>query len=169
MAKSRYLAFLLAFGPMLASAQEISGSGSGPLSERTYCTLLYRGRSDSSAIEIVLILRGQPGWANRRRGGGASLSSRVGPIRAGGRAPVRYSLTLRSSQFEFSYEPEGRILRFGDAWYPLEDANVVILDDVDFGAPHIIGRFSIPFGPVSRHKSPAEVLRRVPELQEFIR
>jgi len=161
-----WLAALAAVTPIVASAQGIIGSGGGTLSERASYSALYRGHPDSAAIELIVILRGTPGW--NLRGGHARES--MGPISASGRVPIWHRLTIGSTTIEYSYQSDGRILRVGDAEYPLGSHNAVVLNNVDsVGGPVSIVRLTLALpSAVSRH-SLSDTLRSRPELQEFIR
>ena len=157
---------VLLVAPVLVTAQGISGSSGGSLTDRAQYSALYRGHPDSAVVELIVILRGAPGWMNR---GGHARES-MGPMSASGNMPMRYRLTTDSTTFEYSYQLTGRILRIGDAEYPLGSHNVVVLNNVDsVGGPLSIVRLTLALqSAVSRH-SLSDTLRARPELQEFIR
>ena len=164
MSVSRWMALVAVVAPMLASAQGISGSSGGTLSERARYSALYRGHPDSAVIELIVILRGTPGWMNRGHG-----YESMGPMGSAD-VPIRHSLTIGSRAFEYSYRVSDRTLRIGDAEYPLGSHNVVVLDSIDsMGGPLSIVRLTLALpSTVSRH-SLSDALRQTPELQEFIR
>jgi hypothetical protein len=158
------MALVAVVAPMLATAQGISGSHGGDLSERAYYAAFYRGHPDSAVMELIVVLRGAPGW--RARGHGYES---IGPL--GNEAlPIRHSLAIGSRAFEYSYRASDRTLRIGNAEYPLGSHNVVVLDSIDsMGGPLEIVRLTLTLpSNVSRH-SLSEALRQIPPLHEYIR
>ncbi len=161
-----WLATLAVVLPIVASAQGVTGSSGGMLSERTNYSALYRGHPDNAAIELIVILRGAPGW---NRAGSQGRES-IGPMSLSGRVPIRQRLTIGSTVFEYSYQPNGRILRIGDAEYPLGSHNVVVLNNVaSVGGPHSIVRLTLALPPAVSRRAMSDILSQRPELQEFIR
>ena len=154
--------------PMVATAQ--TGSASGTLSERAYYIAQFRGSGDSATIELLLILRGEPGWSTRSVAGtGRSIATASAAV---GRAqPTYYSLTIGTTTFEYSYLDEGRVLRLYGARYPLDGANVVVIDNVDGagGPPTVVQRLTLPLPVRVRTFQLPDSLRQIPGLQEFIR
>lgn len=154
--------------PGFALAQ--GGSASGTLSERAYYIAHFRGNPDSARIELLLILRGEPGWMNQSVAGGG-YNSTTASASIGRREPVRYSLAIGSVRFDYSYQEDDRTLRIEGARYPLDGANVVVIDNVDrvAGPPTVVRRFSLVLPSSVGALAVTNSLRQVPELQEFIR
>ncbi len=160
------LLLLSVVAPLLASAQAITGGSGGTLSDRANYSAFYRGHPDSIAVDLIVILRGAPGW-NRA---GSHARESMGPVSPSSRFPVRHSLTIGSTTFEYSYQPRERILRLGDTWLSLDSSNVVIIDRVDGvgGPPTVVGRLTLRLSSINAHTL-SDSLRQIPALQEFIR
>ena len=155
---------LLAVG----SAHAQTGSGGGTLSQRTHYAAFYRSRPPGSPISLLLVLRGQPGWASRPSGtsgtASASASSSASP------GPVRYSFAIGDAQFECSYDPERHVLNYGGREYQLGDNNVVIIDRIDRvgGPPEIVRQLRLQLPAYSGRGDMAALIREVSGLQEFL-
>lgn len=167
-AKCWWVAAVLAL-PGLLAAQSASGSSGGTLSERAQYIAFYRGRPPDGKTDVLLILRAQPGWASGYGSGSGRGRSSMGPASFDGRGPINYSLEVGAVKFECSFQPDGRILRFGGESYLLDSANVVIIDRVDGvgGAAAIVRRLTLLLPPAGR-KDFARTLRQFPELREFL-
>lgn len=155
--------------PSLLTAQ---GSAGGTLSERAEY-ILFRGTSGADApIDVLLILRGQPGWMNRDAGRN-SASRTTSAIAAGdvsGRAPIRYGFDIGGVKFECSYQAYGRVLRMWGEEHRLDSTNVLLIDRIDsVGGPPIIVRKLTLTLPAAHNDRLAGALLGVPALQEFVR
>ncbi len=154
--------------PLVASAQPIKGGSGANLSERAQFYAYFSGQPDNAAIELIVILRGQPGWA---RPGSGTVRESAGPIFIDERVPVQHSLTIGSKHFAYTYQPSDRALQVGETRYPLEGANVVVIDRVDGvgGPPTVVRRLKFEMTGKPNAMALADSLRRMPELQEFLR
>ena len=154
--------------PVALSAQQNVGSGGGELSARTYYIVFFRRSPDGAAVtDLVILLRGAPGWMRGAGGEGRSTGrSSMGPPGSG--RPVTMGLNLGKVRFECSYLPNGRILRLGGTDYPLGGDNIIVIDRIDEegGAATILrpNRVELP----AYTRTFAEQLRRLPELRQYI-
>ncbi|HJU75136.1 MAG TPA: hypothetical protein VJ717_15450 [Gemmatimonadaceae bacterium] len=135
------------------------------LSDRAYYMVFYSGYSENATPELLIVLRGAPGWMQmgNRATGRSSLAA------PGSGRPWSSSITIGNVHFECSFRPNEQILRIGATDYPLGGANVVVVDRVDAvgGQPKILPPFKVPLPRTSR-ESLAAVIARLPELQQYI-
>ncbi len=168
MITSRWLATLAVVMPIVAYGQPVKGGSAANLSDRAQFYAYYSGQADNATIELVVVLRGQPGWA---RPGSGTVRESAGPIFIDERVPVQHSLTIGSKHFEYTYQPSDRTLQIGETRYPLDGANVVVIDRVDGvgGPPTVVCRLKFEMTGKPNAMALSDSLRRMPELQEFIR
>jgi hypothetical protein len=163
---------------IMMSAQTFPGAGStggtGPVSPSVLATqMCVVDAAGRGTLELLVLWRGSPGWF--RKGGGASGSGSGGggTMGAGPGPMVRtewvsqggVSLTVR-------FDPVARRAWIQDKDVALNDANVVLVDDVDSSAgPHVVRTLRIdpeyqtaPLRPMPAHM----FIRRSPELVEFL-
>jgi hypothetical protein len=165
---SRWLAALAVVMPIVAHGQPVKGGSAANLSDRAQFYAYYRGTPDNASIELLVILRGQPRWM---RPGSGTVRESVGPVFIDEQVPLRHTLTIGSKEFEYTYHPDNRTLVIGESRYPLESANVVVIDRVDGvgGPPTVVRSLRLDMtGKASSHAL-HEWVMSMPELQEFIR
>jgi len=165
---SRWLATLAVVMPVVAYGQPVKGGSAANLSDRAQFYAYYRGTPDNASIELLVILRGQPRWM---RPGSGSVRESVGPVFVDERVPLRHTLTIGSKEFEYTYHPGDRTLVIGEARYPLEGANVVVIDRVDGvgGSPTVVRRLQLDMAGKADAHALHDWVMSVPELQEYIR
>ncbi|HEY7567342.1 MAG TPA: hypothetical protein VH762_07205 [Gemmatimonadaceae bacterium] len=168
MTTSRWLATLAVVMPIVAYGQPVKGGSAANLSDRAQFYAYYSGTPDNASIELLVILRGQPRWM---RPGSGTVRESVGPVFIDERVPLQHSLTIGSKEFEYTYHPGNRTLAIGESRYPLDSANVVVIDRVDGvgGPPTVVRQLHLDVtGKASSHAL-HEWVMNVPELQDYIR
>lgn len=165
---ARLLATLALVMPIVAYSQPVKGGSAANLSDRAQFYAYYRGTPDNAAIELLVILRGQPRWM---RPGSGTVRESVGPVFVDERVPLSHTLTIGSKEFEYTYHPGDRTLVTGGTRYPLESANVVVIDRVDGvgGRPTVVRKLQLDMSGKANAKALHDWVMSVPELQEFIK
>jgi len=156
------------------------------------CTVDAEGKG---TLELLVLWRGSPGWFRSDKGGsgGAGGSGARGRTGGGGeRVETRTAwLTEGGVNLSVRLEPSSRRAWIQDREIDLNDANVVLVDDVDRGAalriaglvkidpsyyagmdidPDAIGAGSPRTGRVSRQPRPVQMfIRRSAELIDYLR
>jgi len=183
----------------LAFAQTAAGtfstSASVPVSASVIatdmCTVDAEGKG---TLELLVLWRGSPGWFRSDKGGSSGAGGWGGRGRAGGgdRVETRTAwLTEGGVNLSVRIEPSSRKAWIQDREIDLNDANVVLVDDVDTGAglriaglakidpsyyagmeidPDAMRAGSPRTGRVSRQPRPVQMfIRRSPELIDYLR
>lgn len=113
-------------------------------------------------LDLLVLWRGSPGWFDQNHWEiGAGGSDGVHRVVSGGRVP----------KLELRFDPNGdtvTILVEGTA-IPLNGANVLLLDNVDFEI-RVFGTVNVTstLPPLSQGEPIAELIRRSPQLSEFV-
>jgi hypothetical protein len=123
-------------------------------------------------MDLLLIIRGQPGWMNRNDGRNSGMTSTAAAALGSmnSRAPIHYTFNIGGVKFECSYQAEGRVLRMWGEEHRLDSTNVLLIDRIDsVGGPPIIATKLTLILPAVEHDRLAGALLGVPALQEFVR
>ncbi len=159
--------------PVFLSAQSVSGSASGMLSERTSYVAFFVRRQAEVVADVVVLMRGQPHWQSSpaERPGYMMSRNSVGFLSSEPATPVTYRTTIGSREFELSYYANRRILRVDNTDYPLDASNVLVIDRVDGigGPPIMIRQLRLILPAVEPRSEFPMALSKLRALQEFLR
>ena len=130
----------------------------------------HENYADGRATSLLVLWRGTPGWFSKgSRGGGFSAGGGTGP---NGSSGFQY-VSEGGLAFRLDFDYDKRIVRILDQQISLEATNVVLVDFVDgANGPAIVGVRWIdpaPAGQVSAVDPIAAIVRRTPELFEYLR
>ena len=156
---------------------ESTSAGTRPVSPAVVATSISAHWQDGTAeLRLIVLWRGTPGWfSGRGRSGGSTWGAgSSGP--PGGAGAVRPKAVIERAFFgdlalEVQFNAEARTARVQGVELSLQDANVILVDDVDSpGGLTIVGTRRIDLqvsGPPPVRIEP--FLRNSPELMEFLR
>jgi len=149
-----------------------SSGGTGPVSPSVLATTMsVVDAAGRGTLELLVLWRGSPGWF--RKSGGASGSGGGGTMGAGPGPMVRTEWVSQGGvSLRVRFDSVARRAWIQDNEIVLNDANVVLVDDVDSSAgPQIVRTLRIdpeyetaPMRPMPTHM----FIRRSPELVEFL-
>jgi hypothetical protein len=154
--------------------QASQGSGSGGSSTAravspTVVASWSSGWTWNSATTLLVLWRGSPGWFTKGDGHGISGGG------SGGGAGGSWSYQTFSEgglSFTLMFDVDRKIVKLLDQEVSLEQANVVLVDDVDGAAgPRIAGRLWIEPAPEGQPQPPdaiAAIVKRSPELFAYL-
>ncbi len=129
----------------------------------------HENYADGKATTLLVLWRGTPGWFSK--GGGASSGGGSGGGGGGSTGYQHVSEGGLTFMMEFDYDK--RIVKMLKQEISLDAANVVLVDFVDSpSGPTIAGQRwvdPLPPGQVSAIDSIAAVIKRSPELFEYLR
>lgn len=155
-----WCATLLAIALLTAAASgQVSTGSHRPVS----AGVLASWRTQGDKLTLLVLWRGTPGWWSRANhgggGGGGNGEREFQQIREGG-------LT-----FQIDYDFRAGTASLVERTISLTDVNVILVDNVDGPTrPVIVGmRFIDPQLPASEPDAPLAMIRREPELYEFLR
>lgn len=150
-----------------------STGGTAPVSLSVLATQMsVVDTAGNGTLELLVLWRGTPGWF-RKSGGGASGSGGGGSMGAG-RGPMIRSAWVSQGGVNLSvrFDPVARTAWILDAEIAMNDANVVLVDDVDSAAgPRVVRTLRIDPAYRTTPATPAMAqlfIRRAPELVEFL-
>jgi hypothetical protein len=129
-------------------------------------SLITRDEGGEGTLELLVLWRGSPGWFLRRSGSGGSMSG-GGPLRRSG--IVEWSIREGGLHLTASFDPARRVATVLGDLVALDDANVILVDDVDSPAgPRVVKALAVA---PALGKSPGvhPVLIGSPELLDFLR
>ena len=176
-------------------AQPFPGGGSSstsmPVSPSVMATVMtVGGEPGKGELELLVLWRGRPGWFWRTdgRGGGGSSSGGGGTLGASGGQVRTEWLSHGGVNLNLRFEPGSRRLWILDQPVTLNDANVVLVDDVDEPTgPRVVATVRIdpaydaatdqppglaaarpPGAPPLQGVPPQTFIRRSPELVAFL-
>ncbi|HUL72481.1 MAG TPA: hypothetical protein VLT86_05230 [Vicinamibacterales bacterium] len=90
-------------------------------------SVITRDRSGAARLQLVVLWRGSPGWFMRRTGLGGGMSGS-----SSGRTGVATSsVRLGGLNLTLAFDVATRVARILDEDVPLNDANVILVDQVD--------------------------------------
>jgi hypothetical protein len=147
-------------------------SGSGPVSPSVIATEMCAIDAEGhGTLELLVLWRGSPGWF--KRGGDGGGSGGGGSTLPAGRAEVRTEwLSQGGVSLSVRFEPASRKVWIGNQEIDLNDANVVLVDDVDAEAGlRVAGvlRIDPAFEPQPAPVPVQRFIRRSPELVDYLR
>jgi len=140
-----------------AQADPVSGvmGGSYRVSPTTAATWHLLAGDSLNRIKLLVLWRGEAGWAGRRPDSGTSIE-RCPDTGDPCEYRLRHRIIAGGDSLELSLALPSRLARFKDSEISLGDANVVVVDSVGgAGGPVIVDRFRID----AQLEYPAEVLR----------
>lgn len=150
-----------------------STGGTGPVSPSVLATQMsVVDVAGQGTLQLLVLWRGSPGWF-RKSAGGASGSGGGGSMGAGPSPMVRSEWIAQGGvNLAVRFDPVGRKAWIQDSEITLNDANVVLVDDVDSPAgPRVVRTLRVDPEYQTTPASPAPVqmfIRRSPELVEFL-
>jgi hypothetical protein len=130
--------------------------------------------ADGSTTTLLVLWRGTPGWFSKGGSGGASGGGSGGSAGAGRGGSYAYEYVSQGGlTFMMEFDYDKRIVKMLNQEISLEEANVVLVDFVDSTTgPTIVGHRWVdpaPPGPPSAADPIAAVIKRTPELFDYLR
>lgn len=150
-----------------------STGGTAPVSLSVLATqMCVVDTAGNGTLELLVLWRGTPGWF-RKSGGGASGSGGGGSMGAGPGPMIRSAWVSQGGvNLSVRFDPVARTAWIQDAEIAMNDANVVLVDDVDSSAgPRVVRTLRIDPAYQTTPATPAMAqlfIRRSPELVEFL-
>lgn len=139
---------ILTAGVMFAQLGAGSSGGTSPVSPSVMATeMSITSERGVGNLELLVLWRGSPGWywRDREKVGAGGSSSSGGGMDAASRSAVRTEWISQSGiNLSVRFVPASRQLWILDQEIALNDANVVLVDDVDQPAgPRVVGTLRI--------------------------
>jgi hypothetical protein len=174
-ASLRYVLALSAIGIACSSvggrAQTSMSSGTTMLSASVLVTWMVHSEADgASVLDVAVFWRGAPGWftvgdPNSRSGGGSSSG-----LPDGRRGPETHFIAVGSLKLEVTFDPAARSAKVQGETMSTDDANVILVDDVDSPAgPRIVSTMLVDARSSNSPVNIEAVVARTPALVPFLR
>jgi hypothetical protein len=170
-ARLRYVLALSAIGIACSwvdgRAQSPASSGTSLLSASVLVTWMTHNEGvDASVLDLAVFWRGTPGWftAGDPRGRSGGGSSMVLPDGRSG--PQTHFIGVGSLRLEVTFDPASRSAQVQDHNISTQDANVILVDEVDSPAgPRIISTIDAPFpNQPQRPRMEADTMQQMADL-----
>jgi hypothetical protein len=152
------------------SATPVS-SGTTVASASVLLTFFMHNEPDgTSMLDLAVLWRGSPGWFTAGSPGGRSGGGSSTALPDGRSGPEMHFIAVDALRLEARFDPVTRRAQIQDQVIPLENVNLILVDDVDgAGGPGVADMWWI--GP--RFQEPVvgieTLVRRSPELLPFLR